>query len=142
MSGSRAHEATRQHRRGTCSCPRQEALAQQRRKDRAAGRWPFGGPSLSTVRRWMRELYKAQPQNVERTVDHTGKPGRPPYLYRWIGPESTEKRSVEDQIVDERLTTILRRARGKPLTEDQIIARYKAAMDRRNEAARELEQAS
>ena len=118
----------------------QQAIAKQRR-DRAAGRWPFGGPSLSTVRRWMRELYKAEPQNVERTVQRTGKPGRPPYAYRWIGPPSEDGRSVEDAIVDERLVAILRRARGKPLTEDQIIARYKEAMARRDKAARELEQA-
>ena len=110
----------------------------KRRRDRIAGRWPFGGPSLSTVRRWMRELYKAEPQNVERTVQRTGKPGRPPYAYRWIGPPSTDGRTFGDAIADERLVTILRRARGKPLTEDQILDRYKAAMDRRNAAAREL----
>jgi hypothetical protein len=72
---------------------------------------------------------------VERTVEHTGKPGRPPYAYRWIGPPSGDDRSIDDHIVDERVVTILRRARGKPLTEDQIIGRYKAAMDRRNKAA-------
>jgi predicted ArsR family transcriptional regulator len=109
----------------------------KRRKDRIAGRWPFGGPSLSTVRKWMRDLHKAG--LVERTVQHTGKPGRPPYAYRWIGPqEPSDDRSVEDQVLDERVVTILRRARGKPLTEDQIIARYKEAMARRDAAAHEL----
>ena len=113
----------------------QKAIA-KRRKDKAAGRWPFGGPSLSTVRKWMRALYLAG--HVERTVQHTGKPGRPPYVYRLteLGKRDLERgRSVEDEILDERLITILRRARGKPLTEDQIVARYKAAMGRRNKAA-------
>lgn len=109
----------------------------KRRKDRAAGRWPFGGPSLSTVRKWTRQLWLAG--LVERTVEHTGKPGRPPYVYRWIGPTPDgDGRTIGEHIVDERLVTILRRAKGRPLTEDQIIARYKEAMDRRNKAAREL----
>lgn len=118
----------------------QKAIA-KRRKARQAGRWPFGGPSLSTVRKWMRALYLAG--HVERTVQHTGKPGRPPYAYRLTEARRRElkddPRSADDSILDERLLTILRRARGRPLTEDQIIARYKAAMDRRNAAVRELE---
>ena len=117
----------------------QQAIA-KRRKDRAAGRWPFGGPSLSTVRRWLRQLYLAG--HVERTVHHTGKPGRPPYAYRLTEARRREleadPRSLEDSITDERVVTILRRARGKALTEDEILARYKVAMDRRNAAAREL----
>lgn len=100
-----------------------------RRKARAAGRWPFGGPSLSTVRRWLNQLVAAG--LAEREVMRTGKPGRPPYGYRL-----TEKgiarpsgdRSPEESIVDLRVERILRRARGKPLTEDQIIAQYQAAM--------------
>jgi hypothetical protein len=135
---SGGHEATRQHRRGICSCPRREALAEQRRLDRRAGRWPFGGPSLSTVRRWMRDLWKAG--LVERTVERTGKPGRPPYAYTWIGPASGDDRSIGKQIVDERIVALLRRARGRPLTEDEILARYEKAMAP-VKAARELETA-
>lgn len=115
----------------------------KRRRDRVAGRYPFGGPSLSSVRRWLNQLVAAG--LAEREVQRTGKPGRPPYAYRLTeaGMRSpTDERPAEDVIVDERLTTLLRRAKGKALTEDQIIARYKEAMARRDAAARELERVS
>ena len=125
----------------------QQAIAKRRRR-RQAGRWPFGGPSLSTVRRWLKQM-EAQGL-LEHTVER--KRGRP---WLWSLTEAGKQhaaerakerrehgRSAEDAIVEDRVVTLLRRARGKPLTEDQIIARYKEAMARRDKAARELEQAS
>lgn len=53
------------------------AASKQARKSRP--RFPYGGPSLSSVRRWMRQLEAAG--DVEQTVQQTGKPGRPAHLW-------------------------------------------------------------
>jgi predicted ArsR family transcriptional regulator len=54
-------------------------LAANKQTRQARPRYPYGGPSLGTVRRWMRELEDAG--HVERSVEHTGKPGRPAHLW-------------------------------------------------------------
>ena len=125
----------------------QKAIS-KRRKARQAGRWPFGGPSLSSVRRWLKQGEAAG--LVTHTVER--KRGRP---WLWTlteaGKQHVEKRAKEraehgrsddDAIVEDRVVNLLRRAKGKPLTEDQIIARYKEAIARRDKAAREMAKAS
>lgn len=106
------------------------AIDNRRKARRAAGRWPFGGPSLSTVRRWMRQL-EAQGLAERTRAEPTGKPGRPPDM--WTLTETGKRRPVSkrtdaEEVNDIRLETILRRARGKALTEDEIMTRYEKAM--------------
>jgi predicted ArsR family transcriptional regulator len=102
----------------------------KRRKARQAGRWPFGGPSLSSVRRWLKQAEAAG--LIERCgVERTGKPGRPAQL--WGLTEAGKNRpatglSLDDEMHVMRVERLLRRARGKALTEDQIMADYRAAM--------------
>ncbi len=122
MSNSRAH-------RRALAVSRKAIV--KRRKDRAArGRWPFGGPSLSTMRRWMKQLEAAG--LIRRCgVERTGKPGRPAQLYELTEAGKQRPQSeltVREQIIEERVLRLLRRARGKALTEDQVWAAYKAAM--------------
>jgi DNA-binding PadR family transcriptional regulator len=111
-----------------------------RRKDRAAGRWPFGGPSLSTVRRWIRQGVAAgwiEAGDVKRT----GKPGRPARLYRLTaaGRElAAGKPPLDEEIRALRVLRLLRRARGRALTEDQVVAAYQDAMAPAEAARREL----
>jgi DNA-binding PadR family transcriptional regulator len=73
------------------------AIRSGRTKTRA--RFPWGPPSLSTVRRQMRQL--EADGDIERVgVDRTGKPGRPAIMYRltekgrqrrdWTGDELVE----------------------------------------------------
>ncbi len=101
----------------------------KRRKARAAGRWPFGGPSLSTVRRWLRQL-EAQGLAERKRAEPTGKPGRPPDMWRLTekGLSLPSERTYGEQVTDLRIERILRSARGKPLTEDEIMAAYQERM--------------
>ena len=74
------------------------AVRSGRTKTRA--RFPWGPPSLSTVRKQMRQLEAEG--FVEQSVQHTGKPGRPPHVWRL-----TEKgRNRGDWSVDELETMI------------------------------------
>ena len=72
--------------------------------------YPYGGPSLGTVRRWMRQLEAAG--HVERSEERTGRPGRPAHLWtmtpegkryarehNWTAPQLTDMitRAVHDR---------------------------------------------
>lgn len=105
---------------------------------RTRGRYPFGPPSLATVRRQLKALEAAG--LAERSVRRTGKPGRPSHVWRLTeaGKRHPDGRTPGEAVVDERVTEILRRAHGKPLTEDQIIGRYEANMAKAQEAQREI----
>jgi predicted ArsR family transcriptional regulator len=76
-------------------------LAASKQERAARPRYPYGGPSLGTVRRWMKQLEAAG--HVERGVEHTGKPGRPAHLWtmtaegkrharerNWTAPQLTD----------------------------------------------------
>jgi DNA-binding PadR family transcriptional regulator len=82
-------------------------LAASREARPARPRFPWGGPSLSTVRKWMKQLEAAgdiEPKGTERT----GKPGRPPMMYglteqgkrrNWTAPQLTDAitRAIHDR---------------------------------------------
>lgn len=116
---------------------RKVAAIERRRK--ASGRWPFGGPSMSTVRRQLKQL-EAEGLAERKGVERTGKPGRPAQL--WGLTERAKERPVSDLSPEEvihvlRVERLLRRARGKALTEDQIVAAYEEAMAPAEAARRE-----
>jgi DNA-binding PadR family transcriptional regulator len=67
---------------------------------KSQARFPWGPPSMTTVRKQLREL-EAEGL-VEQSVQHTGKPGRPPHVWRL-----TEKgRQKRDWSADELETMI------------------------------------
>jgi predicted ArsR family transcriptional regulator len=102
----------------------------RRRQDRKAGRWPFGGPSLSSVRRWMKQA-EADGTIECCGVERTGKPGRPAKLYQLTeaGKQRTKgEGTYEEELHAIRVERVLKRAKGRRMTEDEIIAAYRDAM--------------
>ena len=86
---------------------RRLAVSQQARETREmAPRWPWGGPSMSTTRRQLKQL--EADGDIERVgVDRTGKPGRPAVLYQM----TEQGRSVPDWTDDEKTARDERRER-------------------------------
>ena len=84
---------------------------------------------MSSVRRWLKAA-EAEGTVERKGVARTGKPGRPAILWGLteFGEQHPMEGTYEDLLYAERVKIILRRAKGKPMTEDQIVAAHDAAM--------------
>ena len=78
------------------------------RKSRA--RFPWGPPSLSTVRKQLRQL-EAEGL-AEQSVEHTGKPGRPPHVWR-LTEKGRQKRDWSADELETMITTAVNERRFK-----------------------------
>jgi DNA-binding PadR family transcriptional regulator len=78
------------------------------RKTRA--RFPWGPPSVSTVRKQLRQL-EAEGY-VEQSVEHTGKPGRPPHVWQ-LTEKGRDRRDWSADELETMITTAVNERRFK-----------------------------
>ena len=87
-------------------------LAASREARPVRPRFPWGGPSLSTVRKWVKQLEAAGDIEAKGT-ERTGKPGRPPVMYglteqgkqrNWTAPQLTD--AITQAIHDRRFKDV------------------------------------
>ena len=85
-------------------------LAGSRTARKARSRYPWAAPSLSTVRKQLRQLEAEG--FVEQSVEHTGKPGRPPHVYR-LTEKGRGKRDWSADELETMITTAVNERRFK-----------------------------
>lgn len=111
-------------------------LAVSKQQRAAQPRFPWGGPSLSTVRRQLKQL-EADGDIERKGVDRSGKPGRPAVLYGlteqgkrrdWTAPQLTDliTRAIHDRKLKD-VPLLLRLLKMKdPEQAERVIASIEA----------------
>jgi DNA-binding PadR family transcriptional regulator len=91
MSSTSRHAAKRRANRKAVAPARVAA------RRTAYDQWPFRGPSVSSVRRWLKEA-EAEGGVRHAGVEHTGRPGRPAHLWELTekGRENVSGRSLAE----------------------------------------------